>query len=634
MTNLIIGTAGHVDHGKTSLINALTGIDTDRLQEEKKRGITIELGFAYLDLPNQEKVGIIDVPGHEKFIKNMLAGAGGIDLALLVVAADEGFMPQTQEHLDILTLLNVERGIIVITKCDMADADWLEEIHADIRVHCKGTFLEHAPILETSAYTGQGIEALREKIIEMVSGMPKREIGKHFRLPIDRVFTIQGFGTVVTGTLIEGSLASDAAIEIFPGKQSARVRNIQVHGSSVPVAYVGQRVAVNIAGIKKEDLDRGYVLATPGSLEDSFILDVKLCLLPNIKRQVDNGDIVHFHHGSNVLLAKVILLSKDVLNAGESDFAQLRLTEPIALKAQDHFVIRFYSPLETIGGGIVINPSSQKRKRHKEEIIHQLEVQESGSLESQILGQINQNKQKLMSLSEIQKNLSLPKETLQDCVDQLVRSAQLYDCESDYYVTPEIIDFYADKLQKNLKFYHSQNKLLAGMNKHDARLQLFPKLKNNVSLKLMELALNKANVEPIGDSIRLHGFAPEYSPQQTALKQELLQLYQKSGIEAPLVSDILKTYARQKEDVQKLITALVFENALIPISGEYMLSAEAYQEIFRKTKAAWAKTDRFTLAEFRDLMQTSRKYALLLFDYWDSKKITKKIDDYRIWLTY
>ncbi len=632
MTNLIIGTAGHVDHGKTSLINILTGIDTDRLQEEKKRGITIELGFAYLDLPNGEKVGIIDVPGHEKFIKNMLAGAGGIDLALLVVAADEGFMPQTQEHLDILGLLNIERGIIVITKCDMVDADWLEEIYADIREHVKDSFLANAPIFETSAHTGQGIEELKKNIIDLVLATPKRAIAKQFRLPIDRVFTMQGFGTVVTGTLIEGELTPDANIEIFPGKRSARVRNIQVHGNSVEKAYAGQRVAVNIAGIKKEELDRGFVLATPNSMEDSFILDVKLRLLPNTKRQVHNGDIVHFHHGSNVLLAKVVLLSKDVLNAGENDFAQLRLTEPIALKAQDAFVIRFYSPLETIGGGTVINPSSQKLKRHKEDVIQRLEIKESGSLESRIISQINQNMNSFVTVRDIQRNLSLPNESILLCLAEMVQNKELYDCESDIYVTPQIIDHYADKLQKNLRLYHSQNKLLSGMNKHDARLQLFPKLKNNVSLKLMEWILQQADVTVNGDLIKRNDFTPEYTPQQMALKEQLLKTYEQAGIEAPLVSDLLKSYAKQKDDVQKLITALVFDNMLIPINGEYMLSAQAYQDIYQKAKAKWGKEDTFTLAEFRDLMQTSRKYALLLFDYWDSKKITKKIDDYRIWL--
>lgn len=632
MRKLIIGTAGHVDHGKTSLINALTGIDTDRLVEEKKRGITIELGFAYLDLPNGEKVGIIDVPGHEKFIKNMLAGAGGIDLVLLVVAADEGFMPQTQEHLDILSLLHIQKGIIVITKCDMVDREWLEEIYADIQSRCKGTFLENAKILETSASTGQGIEELRKEIITQVLSSPQEEVGKSFRLPVDRVFTIQGFGTVVTGTLMEGSLSVEDNIEIFPVKRSARVRNIQVHGQSVEKAYAGQRVAVNLAGIKKEELQRGDVLASANSIEDSYVLDVKLRLLPNTKRKVENGDIVHFHHGANVMLAKVILLSKDMLQAGEEDFAQLRLTEPIALKAQDSFVIRFYSPLETIGGGKIINPNAQKRKRHNEDALHQLSIQENGSLDTQILSQLNQNKNKLLSLQELQKNLSVSKDDLFACIEKMLAKNLIFACDVEYYVTPEIVTHYADKLEKNLKHYHSQNPLLAGMKKHDARLQMFPKLKNSASLKLMDLVVVQSALKQEGEIISLCNFIPSYTPQQKKLREELLNIYEAAGIEAPLVSELSKRFAKQKEDVQKLITALLFEETLISISGDYMLSAKVYRAIYDTAKKAWPSDAKFTLAEFRDLMKTSRKFALLLFDYWDAKKITKKIDGYRIWL--
>ncbi|MDY5731011.1 MAG: selenocysteine-specific translation elongation factor [Eubacteriales bacterium] len=632
MNNVIIGTAGHVDHGKTSLINALTGINTDRLIEEKKRGITIELGFAYLNLPNGEKAGIIDVPGHEKFIKNMLAGAGGVDLALLVVAADEGFMPQTKEHLDILSLLHIQRGIIVITKCDMVDHEWLEEVYNDIRDNVKGTFLEKAEIVETSASTMQGIEELRNKLYDLVLNSPQKPVQKTFRLPVDRVFTVQGFGTVVTGTLIEGELHQDAQIEIFPGKIASRVRNIQVHGESVTTAHAGQRVAVNLANIKKDEIDRGCVLASPNSMEDSFMLDTKLTMIPNTTRQVKNGDTVHFHHGSNVLLAKVVLLSKEALNAGESDYAQIRLTEPLALKAQDRFVIRFYSPLETIGGGVVINPMANKLKRNKEDVIKRLEIQESGDIHSQILSLTDHASGKIISFAQLHKNLTCDKDDLKAALIDLENNQQIIICDEEYYISLDGIAYYTQRLEQNILQFQTQNKLLPGMKKHDARLQLFGNVKNAVSLTIMEKVLENSIFVVEGEVLHTEGFAPSFTEQQQKIRTQLLDLYKKAGIEAPLVSDILKQYPKQKADYEAVITSLVFEGALVQISGDFMLDQHSYNEILQKAKNTWSKEETFTLAQFRDLMQTSRKYALLLFDYWDSKKITKKIDDYRIWL--
>lgn len=632
MNNVIIGTAGHVDHGKTSLINALTGINTDRLIEEKKRGITIELGFAYLNLPNGEKAGIIDVPGHEKFIKNMLAGAGGVDLALLVVAADEGFMPQTKEHLDILSLLHIQRGIIVITKCDMVDREWLEEVYNDIRDNVKGTFLEKAEIVETSASTMQGIEELRNKLYDLVLNSPQKPVQKTFRLPVDRVFTVQGFGTVVTGTLIEGELHQDAQIEIFPGKIASRVRNIQVHGESVTTAHAGQRVAVNLANIKKDEIDRGCVLASPNSMEDSFMLDTKLTMIPNTTRQVKNGDTVHFHHGSNVLLAKVVLLSKEALNAGESDYAQIRLTEPLALKAQDRFVIRFYSPLETIGGGVVINPMANKLKRNKEDVIKRLGIQESGDIHSQILSLTDHASGKIISFAQLHKNLTCDKDDLKAALIDLENNQQIIICDEEYYISLDGIAYYTQRLEQNILQFQTQNKLLPGMKKHDARLQLFGNVKNAVSLTIMEKVLENSIFVVEGEVLHTEDFAPSFTEQQQNIRTQLLDLYKKAGIEAPLVSDILKQYPKQKADYEAVITSLVFEGALVQISGDFMLDQHSYNEILQKSKNTWSKQETFTLAQFRDLMQTSRKYALLLFDYWDSKKITKKIDDYRIWL--
>ena len=379
MRNVVIGTAGHVDHGKTLLINALTGIDTDRLKEEKKRGITIELGFAFIDFDNGERAGIIDVPGHEKFIKNMLAGAGGIDLAMLVVAADEGFMPQTVEHLGILTLLGIQKGLVVITKCDMVEPDWIEIVREDIASHVKGTFLEDAPVMAVSAYTGQGIPELRDLLKEMVGETGTKNIRSPFRIPVDRVFSVEGFGTVITGTLIEGQMTVGDEAVLYPAELPTKVRNLQVHGRDVERAFAGQRVAVNLAGLKKSQVNRGDVVVKPDSIKNALMLDVRLMALRESERVITNGMQVHLYHGARTLLCKIVLLDREELQPGESSYAQLRLTEPLAAKQGDRFVIRFYSPLETIGGGVILDPNPQRHKRNDSAVLEALTVRESGS---------------------------------------------------------------------------------------------------------------------------------------------------------------------------------------------------------------------------------------------------------------
>lgn len=367
--HIIIGTAGHIDHGKTWLVKALTGTDTDRLAEEKKRGITIENGFAFLKLPNGEEAGIIDVPGHEKFIKNMLAGAGGIHIAMLVIAADEGVMPQTREHLDILSLLGIRRGVVVITKGDL---EWKPGLREEIQMFVAGTFLEKAAVVVTSAVDGRGIEDLRRILWQMC--LEETQGGDYaqrnasvnsFRLPIDRVFSLKGFGTIVTGTLLDGALDMDSSAMLYPKAQLVKVRGIQVHGQNVSRAFPGQRVAVNLAGIGKEEISRGEILAAADSMESTMMADVKLRLLKSGHRSLKSGARVHLYHGAAELICKVILLDREVMKPGEEAVVQLRMEQQTAMKTGDHFVIRFYSPVETIGGGVVENPNAVKRKRRR-----------------------------------------------------------------------------------------------------------------------------------------------------------------------------------------------------------------------------------------------------------------------------
>ena len=380
MQNVIVGTAGHVDHGKTCLIKALSGIDTDRLKEEKKRGITIELGFANLIDTDGVHIGIIDVPGHEKFVKNMLAGIGGIDLVLLVVALDEGVMPQTVEHFEILKMLQIRQGIVVLTKSDTVDSDWADMVEEDVRELIKGSFLEQAELIRVSSYTGENIDVLRQKIVTMAKQAGKRREEKElFRLPIDRVFTMEGFGTVVTGTLVEGMCEAGEEVMVYPQERLLKIRGVQSHGQKEEKASAGQRTAINLAGIKKEELSRGQVLAYPGSLVNSTMVDATLRLFDSTQRKLKNGDRVHLSYGSAQAIGKVILLDCEVVEAGQEALVQIRFDDPICVKRNDKFIIRFYSPVETFGGGTILNPAADKHKRGQEDIIESLRLKKTGT---------------------------------------------------------------------------------------------------------------------------------------------------------------------------------------------------------------------------------------------------------------
>ena len=380
MKNIIIGTAGHIDHGKTTLIKALTGRNTDRWEEEQRRGITIDLGFTYFDLKSGDRAGIIDVPGHERFINNMVAGVVGMDLVMLVIAADEGIMPQTREHMDILGLLGIKKSILVLNKCDLVDEEWLELVEEEIKEELKGTFLEQAPIVHVSAATGEGIDHLKE-VIEMVAReeVEEKEIHTIPRLPVDRVFSLSGFGTIVTGTLISGKITKDTTLCMYPIQRECKIRSIQVHGKEVDECFAGQRVAINLSNIKKSELQRGYVLAPPESMKNTMMLDVKMKVLESSVRILKNHTRLHLFTGTSEILCRAVLLDKEEIGPGEEGYVQLRLEEEIALRRGDKFVVRFYSPMETIGGGVVLEPNPSKKKRFHPETIEELKRKEGGS---------------------------------------------------------------------------------------------------------------------------------------------------------------------------------------------------------------------------------------------------------------
>ena len=630
MKHVIIGTAGHVDHGKTLLVKALTGIDTDRLVEEKKRGITIDLGFAHLDFEDGTQAGLVDVPGHEKFIKNMLAGAGGIDLAMLVVAADEGFMPQTVEHLGILSLLGIREGLVVITKADMVDPEWVEMIAEDVRERVKGTFLEGKPIMAVSAYTGQGIAELRQYLHKLVKDAAEKNLRTPFRLPVDRVFSVDGFGTVVTGTLIEGSVRKDEIAELVPSGLRAKVRSIQVHGKDTDTACAGQRVAMNLAGLKKTDVQRGDTVARPDTVKTSRMLDVRLQNLKNSQRTILTQSQVHFYHGASVMLAKVVLLDRESLLPGDSCYAQLRLTEPLASKRGDRFVIRFYSPLETIGGGVILDEVPLRHKAGDSAVLEALAIRESGSGNQKLVqviagfGYALPNKQKLCG------ELNLEEAELQEQLEELVALGKVLELLPDRYLAASVLDQAWDGCRKLLEAYHTANPLHAGMKLAELRQKLLPGTELTVADGVLAELAAEGRIKRVADRYAMAEFTVHFTKRQNAIRDKLLQTYRKADLEVPGVDEVYPMFLpKEKEDCKQVLESLISSGQLVMLTPQLYYHHQTFDRVLEQTRAFFAEKEELTLAEFRDMLGTSRKYALAVLEYYDRNKMTKKEGDIR-----
>ncbi len=630
MKHVIIGTAGHVDHGKTLLIKALTGIDTDRLIEEKKRGITIELGFAHIDWPDGTQAGIVDVPGHEKFIKNMLAGAGGIDLAMLVVAADEGFMPQTVEHLNILTLLGVKDGLIVITKKDMVDEEWLDMIKEEVRQRAVGSFLENKPVICVSAYTGEGIPQLKQALYELVNKASEKSVRVAFRLPIDRVFSVDGFGTVVTGTLIEGCMNEGDAAELVPSGVQTRVRNLQVHGNTVKTAYAGQRVAVNLASVKKTDVQRGDCVAKPNSVRVSRMLDVKLNNLKDSGRVITNDMQVHLYHGSAVMLAKVVLLDKDALQPGESGYAQLRMTEPIATKNGDRFVIRFYSPLETIGGGVILDDAPIKHKRNAAGVIEALKIKESGTASDRVLQLINEFGTALPTAEKLNAKLMIDNDELDAELGELISCGRAVEPIRGRYISSLALDKVAEAARQALNQYHRQNPLHAGMKAAELRQKVFKSPDQAISDALIAELCREGTIKKTGERYAAADFEVRYTKRQNGIRAKLISYYDDAGIEPVTVDEVMAAYpVNERTDFKQVLDSVVSSGDIVMLTPQICYSKQAYDKACEAAKRHFSEHDTMTLAEFRDALSTSRKYALAVLEYFDKLGITRKDGDYR-----
>lgn len=625
MKNIIIGTAGHVDHGKTALIKALTGIETDRIKEEKKRGITIELGFAYLDLPDGEKAGIIDVPGHEKFVKNMLAGAGGIDLALLVVAADEGFMPQTREHLGILSLLNISEGIIVITKKDMVDEDWLEIVCDEVRQEVQGTFLENAQIIPVSSYTGEGIEQLRQAIFTMIDQKTQiKNLDVPFRIPVDRIFSVEGFGTVITGTLIEGTMKVGDPVTVYPSRIESRIRNLQVHSQDVQEAYAGQRVAVNLAGLKKTDLNKGDVIAVPDSMHTTMMIDIHLTVLKDCDREIRNATRLHLYHGARDILCKIVLLDRDSVGAGESCYAQLRLEEEIAVKTGDRFVLRFYSPVETIGGGVILDSNPFKHKRNDAAVLESLKLKEGGSDREKIIAALRDYSARFETLDFLQIQTGIPKEQFDQQINKLIKDKVAFRVSDNVVIHTDYLNRLKDSAVKLLESYHKENPLREGMKKDEFRNKLIKYEDISVVDKITDSLVNRKVLKYVNNCVAL----ADFEVQQDNNQQEIENAFLQGGFSPESPDQIAARFPKVK-NFKQVLESLVNTGKLVRVEEKILLHADYYNKALTLAKEHVDQNGQITLAEMRDLMGASRKFAVAVLEYWDKRGITKKVGDAR-----
>lgn len=637
MKHIIIGTAGHIDHGKTTLIRALTGRNTDRWLEEQRRGITIDLGFTYFDLPNGDRAGIIDVPGHEKFIPNMTAGVVGMDLVLVVVAADEGIMPQTREHLDILQLLGIKKSILVLNKCDLVDEEWLELMEEEIKERLAGTFLENAPVVKVSAVTKEGMDELTQEIMRMTSEeVEEKDIHTIPRLPIDRSFSLTGFGTVVTGTLLSGTITKDAVLELYPFGKECKIRNIQVYGEDQDVCFAGQRVAINISNLKKNEIQRGYVLAPVNSMKNTTLLDVKLQVLDSSERIISNRIRLHLFTGTSEVLCRAVLLDREEIGPGESGYVQLHLEEEIAVRRGDKFVVRFYSPMETIGGGTILEPNPRVKRRFRKEVIEELSRKEEGSSMDVVELHVKAQKEAMITIQELAKLTALSAEEIQEDVKELQQNGQvlLFPMKKDTFVWHTDYALEAERLLlRELAVYEKQYPYRYGMNKAQIQTTYFRKIKPNVFGLVLELWEEQGKLKRTDEFL----CTPQHEILRDAVFEQTAQALQKgvrnAGYDFVKYTDIScgGVSAQVREDVLNILRK---EHLLIRISEDIYTWKPLMDAAADKVRTMLKENPIISISQVRDTFSTSRKCAKLILEYTDSIKLTKKTGAESEWTSY
>ncbi len=625
MKRVVVGTAGHIDHGKTQLVKALTGMDTDRLREEKERGITIDLGFAPLDLSPEVRVSIVDVPGHERFVRNMVAGASGIDLVLMVIAADEGVMPQTREHLAVCQFLGVHKGLVALTKVDLVDSDWLEMVRHDVEDFLKGSFLEGAPIVVTSAVTGRGLEELKGKLLELCVEVPERSAGASFRMPVDRVFTIKGFGTVVTGTVHSGRVRVEGVLELLPQGLSLRVRGLQVHGDYVEEVGPGFRAAINLAGVGKEDLERGYVLVSPGAFVPSTFVDGSLSLLPQA-RPLKNWTRIRFHWGTAETMGRVKLLDREVLNPGEETLVRIHLEKPVITAPGDPFVVRAFSPVVTIGGGRILdsNPSPGSVKRQK--LYGQL---------SALRGMPDWKRLEFFLMWAAEEGLT-PREaflktTRSVPVEEVFREILLrgrgVSLGGRYFYREAVVSL-KRRLERVIVEYFQENPLKLYVSREEVKARLGP-MDERVFHALVDEVAGDGKILVSSEGISLRTWGPSFSPEEEKWLEFIRDQYDRGGWTPPSEEEVFKKGGIPSEKGKALVKLLLERGDLVRISREILLERRWAMEMVMKVQRHLAEKGELTVGEFKDLLGVSRKYAVPYLEFLDSKGVTRRVGNVR-----
>jgi selenocysteine-specific elongation factor len=631
MKHVILGTAGHIDHGKTSLVKALTGVDTDRLKEEKERGITIELGFTFLDLPSGIRLGIIDVPGHEKFVKHMVAGAWGIDLVALVIAADEGVMPQTREHLDICRLLKVKKGLIVLTKIDLVDRELLELVTEEVAEIVQDTFLKGAPILAVSSVTGEGIPQLISTLDFLSQKIEERSSNGLFRLPIDRVFVMKGFGTVVTGTVISGSLSLGETVEVLPPGLEGKVRSLQVYNRPVEKTVAGERAAVNLQGIEASAIERGDILISPNTLKPTQLIDAYLEYLPNAPRPLKHRTRQRFHIGTTLTNASIFILDREELAPGQGGFVQLRLEKSVVALQQDRFVIRGSSVIQTIGGGVILDSHPEKHKRHSVSVIADLNLLKDGTGEQALSQHIHHSGMGGITLEYLLNRVEMPPSEIRMMIKKMSEKGDLLLIDPEKLKVIEKGQYHQLKEMAltQLREFHQRSPMKSGLAKEELRTKLPPE----VDVKLFQILINdliqSKEVVLEKDKLRLPGHQISSVDEKGLVKRVEVAVL-KGGLQPPSPKELSEEWDEKEEEVRAIFEHLVHEGVLIKIKSEMYFHRVPFENLKEELVTYLKSHQEITTSQFKEMIKVSRKYTIPLIEYLDQIKLTIRLGEKRV----
>jgi selenocysteine-specific elongation factor len=631
MPHIIVGTAGHIDHGKTALVQLLTGIDADRLKEEQERGITIDIGFANLDLDETTQVGFVDVPGHEKFIKNMLAGIGGIDVVMLVVAADESIMPQTLEHMDICSLLHVPHGLTVITKIDAVDKEMADLVELEVRDYLEPTFLGGAPVVRVSARTGEGKTELIETLRQVAIKVEAKDTSQLFRLPVDRCFTMKGFGTVVTGTLISGSVRKEDEVQLLPSGGIARIRGLQVHGEAVGAAEAGQRTAINLQGVDVRDVNRGMVLTEPGTLRAASMFDCHLDLLPSAAGPISRRRRIRFHVGTAEIMGYVSLLEGDRLEPGGSSLVQIRLEEPVAAFPGDRFIVRQYSPMITIGGGEILEADPKKHRLRDSRITARLETLKDGSLEDRLMVLVDEAGLGTSTLPDLVGKLGIAATTVRHHLDRLEAAgavrflsntpATVVSGSGFEEAASRVIDYVAD--------FHKSEPLSRGVSREQLRNSLFRRSSNLVFQAVLEDLERREKITLAQELVHAFGRAVTLEAEEIQIREALAQEFRQNGFQVATAEEIIGKLRLDRQKARKIVRLMIEDGTLAKVSDEMVVDRSVIDEVVEKLRALKATHPDLGVGEFKDLAGVSRKYAIPLLEYLDRERVTRRVGNSR-----